>query len=413
MLKNDRRAGCGPRSSRRRLSAAVLSSAVLAMASASRADELIVNGGFETGDLTGWTVSDLAGGNGSFLLDDADGSTPTSANASVGPAAGSFYAVSDQTGPGTHALIQSFTVLPGTGSVTLSFRMFVNDWSGAGPIVDPIGLDHTGPANQHGRVDILTGASSAFDTGAGVVTNLYIGNDPAATNPNPYASYQFDLTPFVGAGGTFQLRFAEVDNQLYFNVGVDDVSIVTTSVGCPSVPETGCTAADKGSLSVRENKPGKEAVKVSLKKLSAQVLLTDLGDPVSGSTAYDVCLYDGMGALAGELRVDRAGESCGTPAKPCWKAIATKGFKYSDKLAAASGVRTLGLFAGDAGKGKVRALAKNDAAKGQNALPTGIAAALAGSPQATVQVLADDGGCFELVATDVTKDGGSIFKAVR
>jgi hypothetical protein len=192
---------------------------------------LISNGGFETGDFTGWSVNDLAGGSGSFFIDNSDGATPFSGMATVGPASGSFYAVSDQTGPGTHALSQTFTV-PGAASlVTLSFDMFVNDWD-SGPIINSAGLDHNAAPNQHGRVDILAAGSSPFDTGAGVLANFYLGVDLGA-DPNPYTPYVFDITSLVGGGGIYTLRFAEVDNQLFFNLGVDNVNIDYT----PDVPE--------------------------------------------------------------------------------------------------------------------------------------------------------------------------------
>ncbi len=194
--------------------------------------EVITNGTFETGTLAGWTVTDLVGGSGSYFIDDADGLTPFSFLPTVGPAAGSFYAVSDQTGPGTHALEQSFTIAAGPASVILSFDMFVNDHD-LGPIVDPIGLDHTGPPNQHARVDILSAGSPAFDTGAGVLANYYLGVDPGPI-PNPYTSYLFDITALVGGGGTFDLRFAEVDNSGNLNLGVDNVSILVTAVPEPS-----------------------------------------------------------------------------------------------------------------------------------------------------------------------------------
>ena len=187
------------------------------------ASSLLVNGGFETGDFTGWTVVDLVGSSGSFFVDN-DGTPPLSGLPTVGPASGSFYAVSAQEGTGTHALIQTFTV-PGPGNtVTLSFDMFVDDHNGVGPLIDPAGLDHTGGPNQHARVDILTPAASPFDTGAGVLASLYLGVDPAAP-PNPYTNYVFDISGFVGGGGTYQLRFAEVDNQFFLHQGVDNVSI--------------------------------------------------------------------------------------------------------------------------------------------------------------------------------------------
>jgi len=66
--------------------------------------QLITNGGFETGTLAGWTSTDLPGGSGNWAVDDNDGATPLSGGSTVGSSSGSFYAVTDQGGPGTHAL---------------------------------------------------------------------------------------------------------------------------------------------------------------------------------------------------------------------------------------------------------------------------------------------------------------------
>ncbi len=203
----------------------------LVAAQPSQAVPLIANGGFEAG-FTSWTVT-VAGGSGSWFIDDADGITPLSAFPTVGPGAGSFYAVSDQLVPGTRALEQTFTVPGPASSVILAFDMFVNNQSAGGPFVNPAGLDHTALPNQHARVDILTAAAGAFDTGAGVLANFYLGVDPGA-NPHAYTRYLFDITGIVGAGGTFKIRFAEVDNQLHLHQGVDNVSIDFTPVPEPS-----------------------------------------------------------------------------------------------------------------------------------------------------------------------------------
>ena len=125
------------------MKAAVFKGFVIGTASAillsgpSGALELITNGGFETGDFTGWTISDQPGGNVTFFIDNNDNSTPFSGQTTVGPATGAFYAVSDQSGPGAHALTQLFAVPSVPGNITLSFDMFVNDWSGQGPRCEP------------------------------------------------------------------------------------------------------------------------------------------------------------------------------------------------------------------------------------------------------------------------------------
>ena len=100
--------------------------------------------------------------------------------------------------------------------------MFVNNYDG-GPFCAP-GLDHTGAAVECGRVDILTGVATPFDTGAGVLGNFFLGAD-GGVNPNDFTHYSLDITSLVAAGGTFQVRFAESDNQSFFDLGVDNVSV--------------------------------------------------------------------------------------------------------------------------------------------------------------------------------------------
>lgn len=200
--------------------------------------ELITNGGFETGTYAGWTTTSQAGSNGNLFIDTPGTTTPASGlSTAANGAGGAFYSVTDQTGPGAYSLRQSFTVAPGASSVLLSFQMFVNSYGG-GPIFGN-GLDYTGIANQHARVDILTAGAGAFDLGAAILQNFYLGIDPATSNPNPYTSYSFDITALVGSGGTFQLRFAQVDNQGFFNQGVDNVSILADA---SAVPEPGTLA---------------------------------------------------------------------------------------------------------------------------------------------------------------------------
>jgi len=209
--------------------------------------QLITNGTFENGSLSGWTVANQAGsfpGSGFFAL---SGTTlPQSGLTTVGAKSGTFYAVSDQAGPGTHTLIQSF-VAPAASTVVLSFDLFVNSYGGN--FVNPIGLDFTGAANEHARVDILTAGAAAFTTGVGVLQNFYLGADSGA-NPHAYTSRSFDITSLVGAGGTFQLRFAEVDNQSNLNMGIDNVSIIANPTGVPEPFSLGLAALGLAGLVV-------------------------------------------------------------------------------------------------------------------------------------------------------------------
>src|SRR5262249_29912314 len=125
--------------------------------------QLLVNGDFDLGSLTGWAASTPQGGGG-FFASTPGTPTPSSHHATAGnPSGGTTYAVSDENGPGVHILRQSFTVPAGATSVALSYQMFVNDFDG-GPIVNPAGLTTTAGPNQHARVDLLTSSAPATST---------------------------------------------------------------------------------------------------------------------------------------------------------------------------------------------------------------------------------------------------------
>jgi VCBS repeat protein/Big-like domain-containing protein len=256
------------------------------------ADQLIRNGGFETGDLTGWTVTAEAGsyaGSNFYVIGGT--TTPQSGSTTVGPASGFFYAVSDQGGPEAHALIQSFTVPAASSNVILSFSLFVNSY---GPgVVSPAGLDYNGSANQQARVDILKAGASAFDTGSGVLQSFYLGVD-AGNNPHAYTNYSFDITSLVGAGGSFQLRFATADNQNYLNMGVDNVSITTsTGVSAPpsvfiDVPLAGAQVT--GTLTVTGwALDNRTMVGTAISSVQVQVDGVAMGNATYGASRADVC----------------------------------------------------------------------------------------------------------------------------
>lgn len=197
-----------------------------------RASQLITNGEFETGNLSGWTLTSQSGsfsGSGFFVTGAL--AAPVSGEPTAGPASGADYAVSDGLGPATEILSQTFTVPGPASSVILSFSLFVNTYGGTD--VNPIGLNYSDGANQYASVDILEAGSSLFSTGPGVLRNFYSGADPSSTNPNGYTNYSFNITPLVGAGGEYILRFAEVDNVDVLNMGVDNVSISFTPAGVP------------------------------------------------------------------------------------------------------------------------------------------------------------------------------------
>jgi hypothetical protein len=99
-------------------------------------------------------------------------------------------------------------------------------------------LDFSTPAlNQQARVDILVGSAGAFSLlPADVLMNVFRTNvgDPAVSG---YSHLSFDVTSLLNAhlGQSLTLRFAETDNMLTFQLGVDNVDIDVGSA--PAVPE--------------------------------------------------------------------------------------------------------------------------------------------------------------------------------
>jgi hypothetical protein len=99
------------------------------------------------------------------------------------------------------------------------------------------------------------------------------------------------------------------------------------------------------------------------------------GDPLAlGGSSYALCIYS-PAALAGEIRVDRAGALCA--GKPCWRAKrgSRTRYTYLDPERAADGTRTLKITHA-AAEDRIKWRAENRARAGQNALPTGIVVAL-------------------------------------
>lgn len=191
----------------------------------------IVNGGFETGDFTGWTTVDpcTQGNPGTWSV--YTGTTsPISGSPIPAPPEKTHAAISDQSGPGTHILYQDVMLQPNT-RYTLSFQIYYVNQAGAFTV--PNSLDcNAGTPNQQYRVDLIN-PNAAVDSvsAADVLQNVYQTNvgDPASLNPT-----QVNVSinsASVPANGIVRLRFAEVDNQNFFQAGVDNVQLNQTTVG--------------------------------------------------------------------------------------------------------------------------------------------------------------------------------------
>jgi hypothetical protein len=198
--------------------------------------QLLSNSGFESG-LTGWTVANAPGSFGSWLSQSGTGS-PTNGFPVAAPVQGSFSAMTDAAGAGSHVLFQDFVVPVGVSAANLSFAYTVNNTSTAFVIGPGLALA-SGP-NQQARVDIIaTGADPFSVAGSDVLQNIFQTNPGDPLHSGTYNFLSVNLTSlFQGhEGETLRLRFAEVDNQLFFNFGVDNVQL-SASVGAVPEPST-------------------------------------------------------------------------------------------------------------------------------------------------------------------------------
>lgn len=204
---------------------------------------LLTNGDFESGDFTGWTQLTNSGPT-CFSCDNylvAPGSTlannaqPTSS--SGGQAHGSWVFVTDQDGDSEHVLAQTFTLAP-SSNVVLTFDMFIND----GPLGSGVVGQDLAPGSHMARVDILTSSALPFSTaGADIVVNAIPPAVDAGPTPNDFNTYNIDITPWVGAGGTYQIRFGAAASSDYLTLGLDNIQINADPL--PSaVPEPGSLA---------------------------------------------------------------------------------------------------------------------------------------------------------------------------
>lgn len=199
------------------------------------AAEVINNGGFEAG-LTGWTVVNAAGGEGSFALQTGT-SSPVNGFTVPAPAGGVRAAMSDGGGPGTHVLYQDFTIGAPVGSAVLNFSLFVGNQAAGFSVPSPNTLDFGVAAfNQQARVDVLRASASPFSIAAAdVLFNVY-QTTPGSASGTSYSVRSANLGALLNAnvGTTLRLRFAEVDNVGPFTLGVDNVSLETSAVPEPS-----------------------------------------------------------------------------------------------------------------------------------------------------------------------------------
>lgn len=181
----------------------------------------IVNGGFETGDLSGWTTFEAnTVGDGIFRAAQGGSLLPLSGATAPPASEGSTLAISDMAAAGLRVLYQDITI---PENATLSFDLWWNN--AAGFWVNPNNMFPNPFPNQHARIDLIAldaplNTTSPDDIALSLVT--LDEDDP--TQSGGWRSQQFDLAAL--AGQTLRLRIAEVDNQGPLYVAVDNFMLI-------------------------------------------------------------------------------------------------------------------------------------------------------------------------------------------
>ncbi len=168
--------------------------------------ELIVNGGFETGDFTGWTKE--TSGSGDFVINDGV-LIPLSGDGPLPPFEGNFNTVTDQSGPGAHVIYQQLTIPTNATGPLLRWADRIRNHAG------------TFADNQVFRVEVR-------DTNNVVLVVAY-STQPGDPALNDWVQRSFDLSAFKGQ--TIRVAFVEQDALFYFNVHIDKVSV---TLGAPT-----------------------------------------------------------------------------------------------------------------------------------------------------------------------------------
>lgn len=134
------------------------------------------------------------------------------------------------------------------------------------------------------------------------------------------------------------------------------------SVGCTSNPGPrpveGAMLASVQQIVVKNLEIDKKDALVWKFNKGPAVVAADLGNPVTGSTAYGICAWETVngGTLPFFSQVLPAGGLCN--GKPCWKysgkATDPKGVTYGDSLRVASGIKDLKIQTGIVGKSSLK-----------------------------------------------------------
>jgi hypothetical protein len=125
---------------------------------------------------------------------------------------------------------------------------------------------------------------------------------------------------------------------------------------CQPTPLSGCReelVSQKGLANVRKSGDGTSNKLVWKWKKGDTTELAAFGDPVTGTTDYELCLYEELSGAPFLIMTAAApaGGTCGG-GTPCWKETSS-GFRYKDSNETPDGVQKIVLKEGAAGQARI------------------------------------------------------------
>jgi len=180
----------------------------------------IVNGGFESGDLTGWSQSNNPSEDAGRWFAYTGTESPLNPGTVQAPPEGNFAAISDQLGPGVHVLYQDIVVEP-ANTQSLTMLLYYNSVPLETPEPETLSI---GVSNQQYRVDLVRPSAPIESVDPADVLAPIFGTKTGDPEDQTPFRRTVDLAPF--AGQTVRLRFAEAHNNGPMRAGVDSVAIL-------------------------------------------------------------------------------------------------------------------------------------------------------------------------------------------
>jgi hypothetical protein len=206
--------------------------ALLAAPGVARA-QIVTNGDFETGNLSGWQIFNSVPPTGNWFAYSGTAS-PVNGFPVNAPPQGRYAAVTDQDESGLHILYQDITLPPVGSQHQLSLIVY---YTSDAPIASGGTLSPTSSPNQQFRIDVIR-PEAPIDSkrGTDILRTPFATSDgdPMTLAPTQRTTY-LPLPRAPRVGRTMRLRLAEVDNQDFFNASVDAVVVKSNgfTLGAP------------------------------------------------------------------------------------------------------------------------------------------------------------------------------------